>query len=135
MSHYTTLRTAFVSAEHLALALGDLGFNAVETHELAQPLVGWKGDRRVNKAEIIVRREHVGPASNDIGFARRADGRFEALISDWDRRRYGKRWLGRLAQRYAYRVSREALARQGFDLVDEEVDAENRIHLCVRRTA
>ena len=74
-------------------------------------------------------------SSNDIGFARKADGRFEAKISDFDRRQYGNLWLGQLAQRYAYRVARDVLAEQGFDLVEESVSADRQIHLCVRRAA
>ena len=135
MSHYTTLQTAFVSAEHLVQALEDLGFDDVEVHEQAQTLVGWLGDARENKAEVIIRRKHLTAGSNDIGFARRADGPFEALISDFDRPRFNGQWLGRLSQRYAYRVARDMLAEQGFNLVEESIGADNKIHLCVRRAA
>jgi hypothetical protein len=106
MSHYTTLATEIVSAEHLAAALGDLGFDEVEVYDTPQPLVGWLGDSRDTEAEVIIRRRHVGLASNDIGFARNANGRFEALISDFDRHRFGPEWVSRLTQRYAYRVRR-----------------------------
>lgn len=135
MSHYTTLKTVFVSEEHLVLALQDMGFSDVERHDEAQPLVGWMGDTREARAEVIIRRKHLSGSSNDIGFARRADGRFEAMISDYDRRHYGNLWLGHLAQRYAYRVARDVLAGQGFDLVEESVGADRQIHLCVRRAA
>lgn len=135
MSHYTTLETAIVSAEHLAQALRDLGFAEVEVHEEAQPLVGWLGDSRAQRAEVIIRRKHVGTASNDIGFARGADGRFEAMISEFDRHQYGPEWLGRLTQRYAYRVARDVLAEQEFSLVEESMDDQKRIRMTVRRTA
>ncbi len=135
MSHYTTLETAFVSDKHLVLALEDMGFSDVERHEEAQPLVGWMGDTREARAEVIIRRKHLSGSSNDIGFARKADGRFEVRISDFDRGQYGNLWLGQLAQRYAYRVARDVLAEQGFDLVDESVSADRQIHLCVRRAA
>ncbi len=135
MSHYTTLETKFVSEEHLVLALHDMGISDVERHEEAELLVGWKGDSREARAEVIIRRKHLSSASYDIGFARGADGRFEAMITDDDRRHYGNLWLGRLAQRYAYRVARDVLAKQGFDLVEESVSADRQIHLCVRRAA
>jgi hypothetical protein len=135
MSHYTTLATAIVSAEHLVAALHDLGFDEVERHDTPQPLVGWLGDTRGNKAEVIIRRRHVGIASNDIGFARTGDGRFEALISDFDRARHGPEWLGRLTQRYAYRVARDTLAAQDFDLVEESMDEDRTIRMTVRRMA
>jgi hypothetical protein len=39
--------------------------------------------------------------SNDLGFKRRADGVFDAIISDYDRCRFSSDWLGRLTQRSA----------------------------------
>ena len=135
MSHYATLETKFVSEEHLVLALRDMGISEVECHKEAEPLVGWKGDSREARAEVIIRRKHLSGAGYDFGFARAADGRFEAMITDDDRRHYGNLWLGRLAQRYAYRVARDVLAKQGFDLVEESVSADRQIHLCVRRAA
>ena len=135
MSHYTTIETMLVSEEHLVLALHDVGISDVERHEAAEPLVGWTGDSREARAEVIIRRKHLSSASYDIGFARGADGRFEAMITDDDRRHYGNLWLGRLAQRYSYRVARDVLAKQGYDLVEESVGADRQIHLCVRRAA
>ena len=135
MSHYTTLETKIVSQEHLVLALQDMGFSDVEHHEEAEALIGFEGDTREARAEVIIRRKHLSSASNDIGFARGADGRFKAIISDYDRRRYYTLWLGRLAQRDAYRGARDVLAKQGFDLVEESMSAEHQIHLSVRRAA
>lgn len=135
MSHYTVLQTKIQDTRLLVQALEDLGFAEVEVHTAAQPLVGWLGDSREQRAEVIVRREHVGPGSNDIGFARRADGSFEALISEFDRDTYDHLWLGRLTQRYAYRKARETLAAQDFDLVEEEIDQDGRIRCTVRRVA
>ena len=135
MSHYSVLQTRITDAETLVEALADLGFAEVEVHETPQPLVGWLGDERETRAEVIVRRAHLHRASNDIGFARRPDGRFEALISDYDRKTFGQAWLGRLTQRYAYRVARKVLSAQDYDLVEERVDEEQKIHMTVRRMA
>ena len=135
MSHYTTLDTTIVSAEFLVQALADMGFADVEVHEVAQPLIGWRGDLRETQAEVIVRRRHLGRSSNDIGFARNAEGRFEALISEFDRRRYDQAWLGKLTQRYAYRVARDNLAKQDFTLVEESMDDDRTIRMTVRRMA
>ena len=135
MSHYTTLATTIQSVDHLVAALADLGFDDVEVHALAQPLVGWRGDIRTDTAEVIIRRRHVGGASNDIGFARNADGRFEAVISEFDSPRFDAEWLGRLTQRYAYRVARDTLSAQGFDLAEESMDDDRQIHMVVRRMA
>ena len=135
MSHYTTLDTTIVSTEFLIQALADMGFADVEVHEAAQPLVGWRGDLRETQAEVIVRRRHLGRSSNDIGFARNAEGRFEALISEFDRGRYDQGWLGKLTQRYAYRVARDNLAKQDFTLVEESMDDDRTIRMTVRRMA
>jgi hypothetical protein len=59
-------------------------------HETPQPLVGWLGDRREQKAEIIIRKEHLGAASNDIGFTRNQKGHLVALISDFDGHRFNQ---------------------------------------------
>jgi len=135
MSAYTVIDTQLVSAEQLVLALRDVGFDKVECHDKPQPLVGFEGLRREQRAEIIVRKQHLDAGSNDIGFARGADGRFSALVSDFDRARFGGPWLMKITQRYAYHVTREKLAEQGFDLVEERVDERQTIRLTLRRMA
>ena len=137
MSAYTTLQTRLVSADHLAMALRDLGLAGAELHEAGTALVGWLGDRRAERAEVVVRREHLTDSSNDIGFARGPDGTFVALISEYDREHcgYDDAWLERLTQRYAYHVARGQLEERGFDLVEESVDADDTIRLVLRRSA
>lgn len=133
MSHYAQLETQLHSRDHLVHALVDLGFTHVEVYDQPQPLVGWQGDSRQQKAEVIIRRQHVGACSNDLGFARDSDGNYRALISDFDSFRFNGAWLNRLHQRYAYHVSRERLADQGFDLVAEEQTDDGSIRLTLRR--
>ncbi len=135
MSHFTRLKTRIIDAAALVKALADVGFRGVEAHETPQHLYGYRGDRRAQTAEVIVRRKYVGRASNDIGFARGPDGAFEAIISAYDRRKYSQAWLDKLTQRYAYHVARARLQEQGFDLVTEEKQADGRIHLVLRRMA
>ena len=65
-------------------ALADLGYTQVEDGQ-DLPLYGYRGDRRPETAGLVVRREHIGSASNDLGFARSADGYFP-IISDFDQR-------------------------------------------------
>jgi hypothetical protein len=133
MSHYSSIATKLRSADHLVKALGDLGLTQVEVHAQPQPLVGWLGDDRVQTAEVIIRQKHVGLGSNDLGFTRDEDGNFRALISDFDSLRYNQSWLAALHQRYAYHASCEQLARQGFDLVNEERDEDGSLRLVLRR--
>jgi Protein of unknown function (DUF1257) len=133
MSHFTKLRTRITDADGLMKALADVGFKNVEAHETARQLYGYQGDVRPQTAEVIVRRKHISRMSNDIGFKRQADGTFEAIISQYDRRQYSQQWLDRLTQRYAYHVARAKLAEQGFDLVSEEAQEGEQIHLVLRR--
>lgn len=133
MSHFTTIATQIVSAKHLVQALNDLGFAEVEVHAQPQPLVGYQGDARVNKAHVIIRKKHIGLLSNDIGFAQNAKGTFDALISDFDRNDYDHKWLQKLTQRYAYHASRDLLSQQNFSLVEEKQEKDGTIRLTVRR--
>ena len=135
MSHFTVLRTHITDTDALVKALADMGFTQVEVHQVAQHLYGYQGDVRPQTAEVIIRRTFIGPASNDIGFKRKEDGTFDAIISDYDRAKYSQQWLHRLTQRYAYHVARAKLEEQGFVLVTEETQQDERIHLVLRRMA
>ena len=135
MSQYLTLRTQIKSIDHLVCALKDLGFHNVEVHETPQKLKGWLGDVRKNTAEVIIRKKYVGLNSNDIGFKRSPDGRFEAVISEFDESKYGVAWLNQLTQRYAYHVALDTLKHKDFDLINETVEGGNTIHLTLRRMA
>ena len=84
-------------------ALADIGYGQVEEGQ-DLPLFGYHGDRRPETAALVVRRRHIGPASNDLGFARTAEGYFP-IISDFDNRTLlGGRFLPRLRVAYAERV-------------------------------
>lgn len=131
MSHYTRVRTVLKDPEILVGALADVGFAEVEQHAQAQALYGYQGDERQLAAEIIVRRRHIGRASNDIGFARRGDGTFEAIISAYDRREYGQPWLDRLAHAYSRRATLKFAAEHGY-AVEEQVE-QGRTRILLRR--
>jgi len=94
VSAYITLATPMVDQECLLNALSDLGFPAdrVEVHNTAVPLVGFEGGHRLQQAHVVIRRHHVGNASNDIGFERTSTG-FRAHVSDYDRRRFTSTWM------------------------------------------
>ncbi|MGH3243125.1 MAG: DUF1257 domain-containing protein [Spirillospora sp.] len=133
MSHFTTLATKITDSEALCAALADVGFGDVEVHDEAQPLYGYRGDRRADVAHVIVRRRHVGRASNDIGFVRGPDGHFVATISEYDRRKYNESWLGRVTARHAYHLTARTLADQGFHLADETTDRDGTVRMVLRR--
>jgi hypothetical protein len=134
MSHFTRMATRFTDVPGLVKALADVGFKNVEVHETPQHLYGFLGDQRTQTAEVIIRKKHVGFASNDIGFKRRNDGVFEAVVSSYDRTWYSTEWLNKLTQRYAYHVAKAKLEEQGFNLVTDEAKDGN-LRLVLRRLA
>ncbi|WP_316043282.1 DUF1257 domain-containing protein [Actinomadura sp. CNU-125] len=82
-----------------------------------------------------VRRQHIGSASNDLGFHRTGNGTFEAIISGFDRRKYDAGWLNKVSQRYG-RLTAVAFAEDnGFDIAAEETDRRTgEVRLTLRRT-
>src|ERR1700678_1199471 len=104
MSKYTTISTEFRDPECLVEALHELGYTDAKFNEVAQHLFGYLGDQRTQTAEVIVRRKvkgGLGPASNDLGFKRNAEGNYEALISEYDTGFLGKDFVPRLQDAYA----------------------------------
>lgn len=132
MSHYTVVQTRLVDRDALLAALREL-FPAIESYEQPQRLMGYQGDARQEQAHMIVSRQYVGSASNDIGFLRQPDG-YQAIISDYDQRNgYGEAWLNRLTQRYSYHCAVRQLEAQGYTLLEETVE-KGAIRLTMRRT-
>jgi hypothetical protein len=77
MSKYGLLETQIADQKHLIAALGEMGYR-VEVHPQGAALVGYEGHERQEKANIIIRRQQLDSASNDIGFTRASDGRYVA---------------------------------------------------------
>ena len=70
----------------------------------ALPLYGYEGHRRDETAELVIRRQHLGPASNDLGFRHTAKG-YVPVISEFDQRTLlGGRFLVRLRTAYSERA-------------------------------
>jgi hypothetical protein len=131
MSHFTQVATQMVSRPHLVKALADLGLVAVEVYDQAQPLQGWPGQQAL--AHVIVRKSSLRGATADLGFLKNESGQYVAIIEGMDRRKLDGAWLGRLGQRYAYRVAVDTLAEQSFSTVEEERDPDGTIRLTLRR--
>jgi len=94
----------------LLAALADLGYVDVEEGE-ALALYGYQGDRRPETAEIVVRRRHIGSASNDVGFARTPRG-YVPIVSEFDARTlHGGQFLVRLRTAYGEHVVGEVRRR------------------------
>ena len=111
MSKYLTFpEIVFKDRRLLLAALAEIGFADVEEGEQL-PLYGYQGDRRPETAEIVVRRQVIGPASNDLGFARTPDG-YVPIVSEYDERTLlAGQFLPRLRTAYSEAVVEEVRRR------------------------
>jgi hypothetical protein len=136
MSHYSKIKTKIMERDALIKALADMGYTNVEIHESPQHLFGYKGDRRPEQANVIVRRKYINPSSNDIGFRLTDDGSFEAIVSEYDQGLLGKGWVGQLTQKYAEHAVLSKLQAQGFSVAEKQVDpVTKKVHLVLRRSS
>jgi hypothetical protein len=121
MSKYEELRTILSDERHLLDALGDLGYSP-EVSPAGLSLYGYLGDERPEKANIVIRRRQLNSASNDIGFARDANGVYRALISEYDRGiGFDGAWLGRVAQTYKERQTMAVAKAKGYRFLGRQV--------------
>lgn len=119
--------------ECLREALKNKGYSDIEVHETPQNLYGYHNDKRVDTAEVIIRRKFVGSASNDIGFKRNANGNFEAIISQFDGGKHNKKWLDDLKMDYSQmKVKKIAKAAGGQLLSQKNVNGKIRLQFTVK---
>ncbi len=136
MSHYCEIETTFNDQQALIEALtsvqGGWELNQIEIHQVPQSLFGYRGDERKEKANIIIRRKHVSPSANDVGFALQDDGSYKAIISDYDQTsRCNPAFMARLKTEYSC-IAVERQARQRGTTVTRVPHADGRITLQVR---
>jgi len=125
MSHFSTIQTKIVVKDYLKKALTDLKFNWEEGDVEVR---GYQGNR--TKAEIQI---ETGNPGFDIGF--RKQGQNYEVVADWWGIKNIKQeeFVQNVNQRYAYHAVKDQLEQQDFTFVEEEVQADNTIHLTVRR--
>lgn len=130
MSAYTEVETEFKDVEALKLALKDLKYTYEEGEELT--MYGYQGDIRRQTAEIVIRRRHVGAASNDVGFGKQPDGSYKMIISEYDQdTNFDEKVQNKLRQRYSYHaIVRQAQAK-GYQV--SESKERGKIKLVLRR--
>ena len=107
MSAYKSFSNVkFQDTDCLLAALKALGFRAgqeVKVYEDAVALVGFRGKARAEKAHIVIRRQHIGGSSNDVGFVwDKGLGAYVPIVSEFDERRWlGGQWQTKLKVAYA----------------------------------
>lgn len=130
MSHYRAIKTKLTNRSALVKALCRMGFTKeqIEVHDKAINLYGYQGDKRNQKANVIIRRKYVGNASNDLGFEQKEDGSYEAIISDYDKIKYNQKWLDKVSTFHNVENAKTAFATNGWEYT-ESVDDQGRIQL------
>ncbi len=93
----------------------------IEIHDDAKQLFDYCGrathylDKTGDKANIIVRRQHVGGSANDLGFKyNAATGTYDAIISDYDTGKHNAKWLSGLKVNYTEKAYIKSAKKQGF---------------------
>jgi len=142
MSHFTEIKVNFLqkNEKQLVAALETLfGEGHVEVHDDGASLQGYHGDDRSSLSKsnpnyappchIIIRRKHVGSASNDIGYQRTEDGKYVAYISDYDKgSHYSTAKQNKVLQEYTAKVTEKQLKSQGYAM-KREVQKDGTIKL------
>lgn len=113
-------------------ALEELGYKA-EIHDTPENLVGWHGDKRKQKANIIVRRKNINSASNDIGFLRKTDGSYEMIISEFDKHAgHSKKFTQELLQLYGKHRTLKQAAQMGYMVRSQTTDNDGRLKIRIQ---
>jgi hypothetical protein len=100
----------------------------IEVCDNPRNLYGYQNDRRAQTANVILRRQHVGGLSNDIGFAKGKDGTYSAIISEYDSGYYTKEWLTRLYTFYNVEKAKMEMDSRGVQYTETK-DDRGRIQL------
>ena len=121
MSAYSELKSIYKDRDCLVAALNEQGYTTVETHDEAVALCGYHGDLREQKANVIVRRRYVGGASNDLGFVKKEDGTYSAIVSDYDSSKHNTKWFTDLKDKYLDKVTTKEAKKKGLILHSRQV--------------
>jgi len=134
LSHYNSLKTKIKNRDSLVKALCKMGFSQdqIEVHDEATNLYGYQGDMRKQKADVIIRKKYVGQASNDLGFKKTKTGEYEAIISNYDRKRYNNKWQGKLEMHYGIEQSKKAFTANGWTY-KETTNSQGKLQLIGQR--
>ena len=119
MSHFTVVEIEATDTACLIEALETIGYKGkIEAHDRPVTLIGYDGRPRLLedqevRAEIVIRRRHLWEAANDIGFARQADARYVAYISEYDRS-VRPTWHTEVVKEYGAAKAAKELRAQGW---------------------
>jgi hypothetical protein len=131
MSHYTTITTKLIAVETIKEALKEMGFSIKCGENL--PLYNYMGDKISKTADIVISRQQLNSASNDIGL-KKVGNSYEIIISDYDSAKIKtKNFVKDLTQKYAYLHVKKELARTNFSIMKEYVLEDGTIQIMAER--
>jgi hypothetical protein len=116
-------------------------FKEVELHSSPEQLIDFQGkathylDESGDKAEIIIRRKHVGGAANDIGFTKDSSGNYKAIISAYDSSKHNQKWLDNLCKDYLVEKATSIMTEEGAELFESETLSNGSIRMKFTVTA
>lgn len=85
VSHYVDEELNITDQDCIIKALKELGWTEEQIIvETDRHLIGYRGKIRDETADITIPRQHVGGASNDLGFKRLPSGKWKIIISEFD---------------------------------------------------
>lgn len=124
MSHFTQVATQITNKEMLAACLKELGYEIEEQTMIR----GYRGQE--TPVELAVRMKQ----GYDIGFVLGADGTY-SFVADW----FGvtgtneQQFTSQVQQQYALTTVMNKIGQQGFNVVEQQREANGEIRLVVRR--
>ena len=132
MSHFTNVETQINDLVALKEALADLELEFEEgTESQLVKVRGWKGSTLNAEAKI------KGSKSYDIGLQLTENGTYK-LVADWwgieeETNQTQEAITQKIVRRYAYHKVKSEVAKQGFTLDEEEVEADGTVKLGVSK--
>jgi hypothetical protein len=132
VSHFTQVETTINDLVALKQALVDLNMEFEEASENQLVKVrGWKGSTLNAEAKI------KGSKSYDIGLQLTEEGTYK-MVADWwgieeETNQTQEQIKQKIVQRYAYHKVKNEVAKQGFSLDEETVEADGTIKIGVSK--
>lgn len=129
MSEYCVVELEIEDLKTIKEVLKELGY-PFEEHKVATHLYGYQNDKRDQVANIIVRRKNVGSASNDVGFLKKKNGKYELIISEYDKKCHqGKIFMEKFKQLYVTKETSKYLRKKGYKLKKTTTEEDGTITL------
>ncbi|MBD2020189.1 DUF1257 domain-containing protein [Leptolyngbya sp. FACHB-36] len=125
MSHFSQIKTQIRKLSSLQAALTDLG---IDWKAGPQPVRGYRGQTRT--AEVTIEQDN----GYDVGFS--WNGNEYELVADlqyWAQPLTVDRFLSKVTQRYAYHTVLSETTQKGFQVAEQQQNADGSIRLVLQR--